>query len=168
MTVSAEFKFINLERSFYRFFHEQVENSLLPPVTVEGASKPRVGYDDTYFDTEGLDRWVLIDFIDYGIGVNADALLQIKLVTRMYDDPQKMRLKELLDQVREKLNINDIQMYNFSSPVSPSMIYYKGDPDQPLKAALRLDGNAYLPEDEGLAGMVLTYSLHAWRDDVVQ
>jgi len=166
--VSAEFNYLNLERSFFRLVYEKVESVFLGTVTVDGAGKPRVGYDDEYFDTEGLTEWVICSFLSYGIGIGSDATVQLVVSTRQYSDPQGMNLKIWVDRVRGALNVNDFQMYDYSNAPSSSIIYFDGDTSSPLVAALRHVGVTSLPVEDGVRSVVLDYDTHLWRNDVIE
>ena len=161
MALNAESKIVNLERSLFRLVYDTLE--------VGKSLAGLISYDDDLFDTTGKDKWVRVTMLDVGTRRGSFQQCQITCATRVLDtDSQGLTLKQLVDDVRDALNVNSFTMYDYSVDVdNPSIVY--DDSGSAVLVALRLIGpNVQQPIVEGARAQILTYGIWLWRDDMVQ
>lgn len=163
MALQPEDTWLNLERTLFYWVYQKLEID-------DTRLKGKISYDDSEFDASGKDRWVTIQILDVGVGVGADPQVQFTISQRKEGDPFGARMKQAADLVRAAMNINAIPMQDFGTELeggSPNQIYLDGNP---LEMAVRHTGpNGRLPEAiPGVLSSILTYTLHLWRNTIVE
>ena len=156
---------VNLKRSFYSLFYDAVE--------VGKSKSGLVSYGDYLFNTEDKTEWIVVDVLDIGTALKGDSqTVQVTCVRRMIsEDPQNLGLDQLVDDVRDALNINEFTIYDYADVDAPVEIIETdshGDP-YTVTAALRNTGpNPRQPTLDGVSSHVLNYSIYLWREDIIQ
>ena len=163
-TLSAESKWVNLERSFFKLVYDELE--------VGKGHSGLISYDDDLFDTTGKTKWVRFSFLGLGVRKPSFQQVQATVAARSLDsDPQNLTLKQLVDDVVEALNANSFLMYDFSDIDNPvKIIKDLGRGEQEMEAAIRLIGpNPRQPTlESGVSSFVLTYGIWLWKDGIIQ
>jgi len=129
-----------------------------------------VNYQDQTFDVSALNLWVDITFLSYGAGRKGETMLQLDVYSRVRGkQPSGDRLLSTLRDTVQKLiaamHTNCIQVYDFSTPASPTVISGAKLMVQNSDGTFREpEGDQFLGIEDGVARRSLVYRLRMLED----
>lgn len=119
MSVAESRKKRNIESSLLRFVNTNfsVPNSLTNNVNLR----------DRTFDVSKMDYWVYIDFLNDGAGKKSFTLVQFTIFSRVGGrqsggDRYGDKLSELAELLHNAMHVDSIQIYDYSTKTSPTVI----------------------------------------------
>lgn len=140
----------NLERSMNKFLFEQVGPTY------------KVYFSERAPEDPSVEQWVEMNWVDDGYGQGEPAILQLDCRSKIEGDKMRRKLKEMRDFVIEKLNVDEITLYDFTT-----------DPKNPVPSDVticpRCRGRKWGPNerDDSIAVYFLSYHLYVWRPDTL-
>jgi len=149
MTLSASNLPFNLERSMNKFLYVQVGPTYKVYFSERAPEKPDV------------EQWIEMNWIDEGHGWGEPAIMQIDCRSKITTDKMRRKLKEMRDFVIEKMNVNEITLYDFEDPKNPV------PSDVPICPRLRGDKRRPDERSNNVSVIFLTYHLYIWRPDIL-
>jgi len=139
----------NIERSTNKFLFDQV-----------GATY-KVYFSERAPENPSINQWVEMNWVDDGHGQGEPLILQLDCKSKIADDGMRRKLKEMRDFVIAAMNVNEIELYDYSDPQNPVPCEAKICP--------RLRDNRRGPDERtnNVSVMFLTYHLYVWRPDIL-
>lgn len=119
MSVPESRKKRNIESSVLRFVNTNF--------TVPNTLTDNVNLRDRTFDVSDLDYWVYIDFLNDGAGKKSFTLVQFTIFSRVGGrqsggDRYGDKMSELVDLLHDAMHVDSIQVYDYSTKASPTII----------------------------------------------
>lgn len=164
MAIAARRKSDNIRRSIAYHLERYFES---PNLDMSG----RVSYNDLTFDASDLRWWAVLQFLDEGAGEKRSTMFQVSLHSRvggrtLTGDRFGNKLSEMADWLRAAFAVDSIQVYNFSTPTTPTVI------TNAKLVVVNGDGTFREPEDDttippdedGVAVRTVTYSVRTIGD----
>ena len=149
MALSASNLPFNLERSMNKFLYEKVGPTY------------KVYFSERAPEDPDVNQWIEMNWIDEGYGWGEPAILQLDCRSKISTDKMRRKLKEMRDFVIEKMNTNEIVLYDFADPKNPVA--------SNIPICPRWKGGKWRPYErsDGIALYFLTYHLYVWRPDIL-
>jgi len=150
MSLGASNLPFNLERSLNRYLYENV------------GPTHKVYFSGRAPEDPAVDQWIEMNWIDDGYGWGGEpTILQLDCRSKMATDKMRRKLKEMRDFVIEKMNVNEITLYDFADATDPVAS------DIPICPRWR--GGKWGPDErkDSIAVYFLTYHLYVWRPDIL-
>ena len=150
MTLEGSNSPFNLERSINKYLYETVGPTYKVYFSGRAPENPKT------------EQWIELNWIDEGHGKGDPAILQIDCRSKISTDKMRRKLKEMRDFVIEKLNVNEITLYDYTdveNPVAseiPICPRWKGGKRGPFERS------------DNVAVYFLTYNLYVWRPEILE
>ena len=118
MAVPQKRKLTNIELSIQKHIKDNFETPFLAG---------QVNHHDATFDSSAMNQWVDLIFLSFEAGKKGASLLQVDIYSRVGGrrtggDRLGMTLADLADKFHNALHVRNIQIYDFSTPASPTVI----------------------------------------------
>jgi len=149
MTLPASNLPFNLERSMNKFLYAQVGPTY------------RVYFSERAPEKPDVEQWIEMNWVDEGHGWGEPAILQIDCRSKISTDKMRRKLKEMRDFVIEKMNVNEITLYDFEDPKNPV------PSEIPICPRWRESKWRPYERSDNIAVYFLTYHLYVWRPDIL-
>lgn len=156
MTLEANSRFLNIQRSFNKWLHIKL-------VTEPSSPRCFINYSEIEGKVpQGTNSWITIFWISLPKGIHTYARIQINVMGKIQNDLYGNLVSSLIDYVTEALNYNTIPLYDFSDTQNIINL-------TPYCLIPRYEETGKLPFPEGatIRGYHLDYLLHMSRDGIV-
>lgn len=139
----------NLERSLNKYLFENV------------GPTHKVYFSGRAPEDPAVDQWTELNWISDGHGWGEPSILQLDCRSKISTDNMRRKLKEMRDFVIEKMNVNEIVLYDYADTSNPVAS------DIPICARYR--GGKWGPNERrnSIAVYFLTYHLYVWRPSIL-
>ena len=140
----------NLERSLNRYLYENV------------GPTHKVYFSERAPEDPTVDQWIEMNWIEDGYGPDKPTKLQLDCRSKIATDHMRRKLKEMRDFLIEKMNVNEITLYDFADPKDPVQVA-----NCPIYPRLRGSKWGENERKNSIAVYALTYHLYIWRPDIL-
>lgn len=149
MTIGPSNLPFNLERSLNRHLYENI------------GPTHKVYFSGRAPEDPAVDKWIEMNWINDGKGWGEPSILQLDCRSKIVTDNMKRKLKEMRDFAIEKMNVNEIVLYDYVDPHSPV--------ESEIPICPRFQGGKGGPNERrnSVAVYFLTYYLYVWRPDIL-
>lgn len=139
----------NLERSLNKYLYENV------------GPTHKVYFSGRAPEDPAVDQWTELNWINDGHGWGEPSILQLDCRSKISTDNMRRKLKDMRDFVIEKMNVNEIVLYDYVDPQNPVAS------DIPICPRWR--GGKWGPNERrnSIAVYFLTYNLYVWRPEIL-
>lgn len=139
----------NLERSVNKHLYENIGPSY------------KVYFSGRAPEDPNFDKWIEMNWITDGKGWGEPSILQLDCRSKIVTDNMRRKLKEMRDFVIEKMNVNEMVLYDYADPQSPV--------ESEIPICPRWQGGKWGPNERrnSVAVYFLTYYLYVWRPEIL-
>jgi len=139
----------NLERSMNKFLYDEV------------GPTHKVYFSERTPEDPSEEQWIEMNWLDDGHGWGEPTILQLDCRSKIATDKMRRKLKEMRDFVIEKMNVDEVPLYDFTDPKNPVPC--------DISVCPRWRGGRWGPNErtDNIAVYFLTYHLYVWRPDIL-
>ena len=139
----------NIERSLNKYLYENV------------GPTHKVYFAERAPEEPDVDQWIEMNWINDGHGWGEPSILQLDCRSKIATDKMRRKLKEMRDFLIEKMNENEITLYDYADTQNPVV--------SEIPICPRWRGGKWGPNErrDSIAVYFLTYHLYVWRPDIL-
>jgi len=139
----------NLERSINKYLYENV------------GPTHKVYFSGRAPEDPTVDQWIELNWISDGKGWGEPTILQLDCRSKIASDNMRRKLKEMRDFLLDKMNVNEIVLYDYADPQAPVASV--------IPICPRYQGGKWGPNERknSIAVYFMTYHIYVWRPQIL-
>ena len=149
--MQAQSKLLNLQRSLYKYLKDNLSSSYY--INYSYYRDPNI---------QNYNQWIDIHWINTESGWGPKTIVRLNCCSIIKEDQYGVELAKMRDEVINVLNIDEIQMYDFSTdPLNPTII-------DGVSFYPRYDKDMEMPNEAGdtVAVWSIDFRIYWWRPDI--